>query len=256
MRIARHMPVTLAVLAGFLVAAPSVAQDREWIVVPYLWGADTSLDVRVQDDPVFGGDLAFSDLVDQLDLALQLHVETRKDRFGLLFDITYRETSDTQTTSITPLPGSTEIATDADLAIFEAGGFYRASGESHGWDFMLGVRAVELDAELTLTPPDPLSPRVLDSSSSITDGFAGIRYIAPLGDRWSVVLRGDAGTGDSDLSLNLVALLGYRFGETDRYNLLFGYRHFALELEETNDGLSIDTEVTMSGPQVGFAFRF
>ena len=61
---------SLLVLAGTLAAgSPAGAQEREWIVAPYLCGADTSLDVLVRDDPALGGALSFSDFVDKLDVA-------------------------------------------------------------------------------------------------------------------------------------------------------------------------------------------
>ena len=240
-----------------LAAGPADAQEREWLVVPYLWGADTSLDALVRDDEVYGGDLDFSDLVDKLDFALQLHVETRKDRFGLMFDLTYLETSDSFTSPANPpLPGGTVLATESDLTIFEAGGFYRPSAESFGWDLLFGVRAIDVNADLTLTPPGPFEPRVLDGSSSLTDGFAGVRYSAMAGNNWLLSLRGDVGAGDSDLAWNVVGLLGYVFGENDRYNLMFGYRHFALEYDDHSDGVPVEIDMTMSGPQGGFAFRF
>lgn len=249
--------LAVAMAVGFLLGGHSAAaQDREWIVVPYLWGADTSLDLLVMDDPVYEGDLDFSDLVDKLDFAFQLHVETRKDRLGLLLDFTYLDTSDGFTSSATPLPGDTRVDTSADLTILEVGGFYRPSGDAYGWDLLLGARAIDVNAELTLTPPAPLTSRQLDGSKSLTDGFAGLRYVGSIGDNWFVTLRGDAGAGGSDLSLNLVALFGYQFGANGQYSVLAGYRHFDLEFEDSNDGVPVEVDMTMSGPQLGFAFRF
>jgi len=248
-------PLMTIVLLG--ASGPSLADDREWIVTPYLWGADTSLDMLVRDDPVFSGDLDFSDLVDKLDFAFQIHVETRKDGLGFFFDGTLLETSDDiQSSAAPPLPGSTTIDTGAEVTILEAGGFYRPSGQPYGFDMMLGVRSIDLDIDVTLTPPSPLDARVIDGSASLVDGFIGLRYSAPLGGNWVVSLRGDVGAGDSDLTYNLSGLLGYGFGADDRYTLLFGYRHFTVEYEESDGGFPIEVDMTMSGPELGFAFRF
>ena len=249
---------SLVALAGALMlGGPADAEDREWIVAPYLWGADTSLDVLVRNDPVFSGDLDFSDLVDKLELALQLHVETRRDSFGLLFDVTYLETSDALGIDATPvLPASTTVSTGADMMMLEVGGFYRASGKAFGLDLLLGVRTIDLDVDVEIVPPTPLNPRTVDGSASLVDGFLGLRYLVPLGDRWLLTLRGDAGAGDSDLSWNASALFGYCFGENDRFNVLLGYRHFAVEYDTTDQGLPIEVDMSMSGPQLAFAFRF
>ena len=180
---------SLVALAGALMlGGPADAEDREWIVAPYLWGADTSLDVLVRNDPVFGGDLDFSDLVDKLELALQLHVETRRDSFGLLFDVTYLETSDALGIDATPvLPASTTVSTGADMMMLEIGGFYRASGKAFGLDLLLGVRTIDLDVDVEIVPPTPLNPLGVKGAgetgtcgalpavmSAVNDGLASI----------------------------------------------------------------------------------
>ena len=247
----------LAFIGSLVAASPTDAQEREWIVAPYLWGADTSLDVLIRDDPALGGDLSFSDLVDKLDFALQLRVETRKDSFGLLFDLTYLDTGDSfESEANPPLPASTTVSTDATMTMIEAGGFYRPSGESDGLDVLFGLRVIDLGIDIEFLPPAPLDPRTVDASASLLDGFLGLRYITSIGQRWLFTLRGDAGAGDSDLSWNASALFGYRFGENGKYNVLLGYRHFSVEYEESDQGLPIEVDVSMSGPQVAFAFVF
>jgi hypothetical protein len=250
--------ISLLILAGALVAgSPAGAQEREWLVAPYLWGADTSLDVLIRDESALGGDLSFSDLVDKLDFALQLRVETRKDTFGLIFDLTYLDTGDSfESEADPPLPASATISTDATMTMIEAAGFYRPSGESYGLDVLFGARVIDLGVDTEIVPPAPLDPITVDASASLLDGFLGLRYIAPIGKNWVFTLRGDAGAGDSDLSWNASALFGYRFGENGKYNVLLGYRHFSVEYEESDQGLPIEVDVTMSGPQVAFAFVF
>ena len=112
--------------------------------------------------------------------------------------------------------------------------------------------------KLAITPPpsSPLMAVRVDSSGSLTDGFVGVRYLTPLGERWSLTLRGDAGAGDTELTWNASAVLGYHFGQNDRFNILVGYRHMEIELKDTVDSTRVDTDLTMSGPEVGFGFRF
>jgi hypothetical protein len=70
-----------------------------------------------------------------------------------------------------------------------------------------------------------------------------------------VLIRDDTALG-GDLSWNASALLGYRFGDNGKYNVLLGYRHLSVEYEESDQGLPVEVDVTMSGPQVAFAFVF
>ena len=226
-------------------------------MAPYVWASDTAVDVFVGNEPVLGADLSFSDLLDKLDMGLQFHVEGRRSKWGLFFDLTYLDLSESMTTPANPpLPGGTVIDTDLDITIIEAGGTYWPSGEYYGLNLMLGVRVIDLGVKLTITPPSPLMAVRVDSSGSLTDGFVGVRYLTALSERWSLTLRGDAGAGDTELTWNASALFGYHFGQNDRFNILIGYRHMEIELKDTVDSTRVEIDLTMSGPQVGFGFRF
>ena len=253
-----------AVVAGFflpvLCIAPASAQaeEWEWMLVPYLWAEDTSLDVYVNDDPIFGGDLGFDDLLDKLEFAFQLQFEGRRGKGGFFADFTTMSTSDSRITDERPpLPGGTQLDADTDIIVFEAAGFYRPSGEALGLDLLLGARVIDLDLELGLTLPPPATETgTVGTSDTFTDGFAGLRYTAPLGESWLLALRGDVGAGDSDLAWNASAYLGYNFGQRDQFAVVFGYRYLDLEFEETEGDITVETDMVMSGPSAGFMFRF
>ena len=122
-------------ITGYLGAAasPARAADWDWILTPYLWGSSMKVDVFVKDEPVFGEDLSFPDLLDQLDLGFQLHFEGQRGKAGFFLDLTYLAVSDSETTPANPpLPGGTVLGVDIDTTLFEAAGFYRPSGEALG----------------------------------------------------------------------------------------------------------------------------
>ena len=104
--------------------------------------------------------------------------------------------------------------------LVEAGGSFRPGGGAHGFDLLFGVR-----------------------------------YVGSLGEKWLYTLRGDVGAGDSDRVWNLMGILGHSFGKNGRYVALVGYRHMVAKYETTNV-VTVETEVAMSGPMAGFAFRF
>ena len=67
-----------------------------WSVTPYIWASDTSLDLTVEDRDINGGvKIPFSDLLDVLDTAFQIHVEGGKGKWSSFIDLTLLETSDT-----------------------------------------------------------------------------------------------------------------------------------------------------------------
>lgn len=148
------------------VTTPVQAAEWEWILTAYLWGSDTSVDVFVSDEPVFGGDLEFSDLLDKLEFGAQRHFEGRRGKGGFFLDTTFLNTADSQIIEAQPpLPGGTEVRTDAKLILVEAGGFIRPGGDAHGFDLLFGVRVIDIDMDIDITPPQPLMPTRVSASA-------------------------------------------------------------------------------------------
>ena len=79
----------------------------------------------------------------------------------------------------------------------------------------------------------------------------GLRYIMPLSDKWTLALRGDVATGDSDFSLNASALLGRRIGKLGTMQI--GYRHLNVKLDSLG---ALEPEITLSGPAIGYINHF
>ena len=252
-----HAIAAITVLCCSGAVQSANAAEWEWLVVPYLWGSATEVDVFVNNEPVVGGDLSFSGLLDKLDMAAQVHIEGRRGKGGFFLDFTYLDTSDTNVINGSPLlPDGTELAGDTKAVLVEAGGTVRPGGESHGLDVLFGVRVTDMDMTVDIAPPGPVPPPTQVSvSDTLTDGFVGIRNTAPLGENWFYSLRGDVGAGASVRAWNLVGVLGYSFGKNDRFAGMFGYRHLVMKYETRNVVL-VETEMTMSGPMAGFAFRF
>lgn len=105
--------ITLLIGCLGATASPARAADWEWTLAPYLWAPDIALDVTVNGEPVIGGDLAFGDLLDKLDMAALAHFEGRRGKGGFFFDLVYMDLGDTQTTvARPPLPGGTTVTSD------------------------------------------------------------------------------------------------------------------------------------------------
>jgi hypothetical protein len=251
----------VALLICGLATVPSSANAAEWqwALVPYVWGTAIGADVYVNDDPIIGADIGFDDILDKTDFAAQLHFEGQRGKAGFFMDVTYLNLGSSQTTSARPpLPGGTQVGSDLRTTLFEAAGFYRLSGDTHGLDLLFGARVIDLDLTVDFALPPPLTgTRRIATSETLTDGFAGLRYSTPFAERWMFTGRADVGAGDSDLSWSASAYLGYAVGKQRRNLILFGYRHLALEFKgTTGGGQRVETDMTMSGPAAGFAFRF
>jgi hypothetical protein len=258
---ARLFAATFLVASLSVTTSPAEADDWEWTLIPYAWASDIGVDLFVNDDPVVGADIGFDDILDNLDFAAQIHFEGRRDKGGFFLDLTYLDLGSSQTTGARPpLPGGTEIRSDLRTMLFEAAGFYRPSGSTHGLDILLGVRVLDMDltADFTLPLPPPLNvTRQINPSDTFTDGFVGLRYTMPFAERWMLVGRGDVGAGDSELAWNSSLSLGYLVGKKRQNFVMVGYRHLDLEFKSTaSGGQAVEIDMTMSGPGVGFGFRF
>ena len=240
-------------------AVPVRAADWTWSFAPYLWGAGVNLDVTANNEPVLGADVSFSDLLDKTEIAGMVHFEGRRGRGGFFVDALFLAVEDEQTTSGGPVaPPGTLVESEVDFGIYEAGGFFRLTGNRHGLDLLFGARLTDVDQQHRITPPLPSTVvATLEPSSAFTDAFVGLRYTRALGERWGFLVRGDVGAGDTELTWNASGLASVAFGPPDRYTLLFGYRHMAMETEDDSDrGILVETETQLSGPIVGFVFGF
>ena len=245
--------ISLAVTA-LLLTAPAFADDdkTEWLVAPYAWLPDVSLEQTPGDG---GGGISGSDLLDKTDAVGMIRIEAAKNHWGLTLDYIFLDLSDTRVIStpgnIIPVPVS--VIGELDLTVFELGGVYRLSGEDAGLQVLGGYRGISSNTTVLVTPEGGLTQRV-DTDAGLSDIFLGARYIHRF-NRWDFAVRGDYSFGDSEGVLNLLGSVGFRFN--DVFALQGGYRHAVLEYKETSEqGDSTSTEIALSGPFLGLVFRF
>jgi len=241
----------------WLPLAGAQAADWEWTIVPYLWGSDISLDLTANDEPVIGGDVAFSDLLDKIEVAVPIHFEGRAGKPGFFVDVLYLSLEDDTTTSPDPpLPGGTMVHAELDSGFYEAGGLYRFIDDGQVLDLLYGARVIDMSQEhdVALPSPSTLTTKI-ESSETLLDGFVGLRYGRSIGDRWDFEIRGDVGAGDTDLTWNFIGTFGVRFGKTDTYSMRFGWRYLDVDVEvRSTSGVNVETDLTLSGPAVAMVF--
>ncbi len=242
-----HLVATLLLM---LAPALAVADDAEWLVAPYLWLSDVTLDQS--SGP--GGSISASDLLDKTDFAGMIRVEAARDRWGFSVDYIFLGLSESAVLTLPQSPPNFNVLVDLDISIVELGGFFRPSGTDSGVDYLFGVRNINVDKTLLVTPNGGGVTQRFDSDSQFTDVFAGARFLHRFDENWDFALRGDLGFGDSEGTVNLLTSVGYRFNATFALNL--GYRHLAIEFEDDVDGVNETTDIELSGPFLGFLFRF
>ena len=243
--------ITIPVLLG---GATALAADEavEWLVAPYVWLPGVKLEQAIPGDG--GGGIDASTLLEKTDAAGMIRVEAVKNHWGMTLDYIFLGLSDS--TSVTlPGPSATplDIGAELDLTVLEVGGVYRLSGDEAGAHLLFGYRGITAETTLLLTPGDSVTQR-FDYDETLDDVFLGARYLHRFGN-WDVVLRADYSFGDTDGVLNLLGSVGYRF--PGPFALQAGYRHAVLDYEPTTgEGEPNLTELELSGPFLGFVFRF
>jgi len=241
--------VAIAIIAvSGLLPQQSNAEGIDWTIAPYFWGSSVGLDVTINDDPVIGTDVPLSDLLDKQDGVFMGHFEGRGERFGLFVDTIYLSLADSNVIPIGPGgPILGDLTTDMKmtLKLYELGGVYRIGKEDPGsmaFDILLGARLVDVDQTLDLTLPGPgATPVNLSIATSETDVFFGGRLVGMFTDKWHYKARAD---------------FGGAFGETGLFSLDLGYRYMTIELKNDQNGTRTETDITMSGPLLGFIFNF
>lgn len=245
--------IRLWILILTFVPTLSLAEGVDWLIAPYGWLPDISLD-QSSDSSGGGGGISGSDLLSKTESVGMLRFEVARNRWGLMFDYISLSLADQTTLSARPpLNVSVDLDGELDLDVIELGGFYRPSSEVAGLNYLLGLRQIGVDKVILATPSIGPSQR-FETDATVTDLFLGARYLHRLGNRWDLIVRGDYSFGDSDGTLNLLASIRLRVAGP--FGLQLGYRHAVIEFEEDVNGVPETTEVSLSGPYLGFVFRF
>jgi hypothetical protein len=142
-------------------------------------------------------------------------------------------------------------ASDLDTWLIEAAGVWNPGDDrSRGLGLFAGLRYVDVDLTVQVDPINPLfETATVGTDRSYSDLMAGARYTWAFSERWGLTLRGDGSFGETEGAWSASAIARYRTGNG---GWLFGYRHLSVEIA-TGDST---TEITMSGPAIGYGFSF
>jgi hypothetical protein len=238
--------------------APAEAQDEGVLnadgwrfgVTPYVWFAGLKGDVATFPRlPAASVDAGFDDIIENMDIALMLAAEARRDRFGVVADLSYLSLS---ANGDTPGPLFSGAEVDTRTLFATVTGLYRAvKTDKVSVDVGAGTRIWYVDTEVSFNA-GLLPERSVQDDQVWADPIIGLRLNVELGRGFSFAAAGDVGGFGlaSDLTWQLLGTVDYRFN--DWFSVRAGYRHLAVDYE--NDGFVWD--VDLSGPIVGAVFRF
>ena len=234
----------------------SASKDQwQYSAAIYLWGADVG-GTTVRGSEV---EVGFSDLVDNLKMAFMGSFEARKNNWSFLADAIYLDLGVVKSADLSIpiggniLPVTTSVSLDMEGLIFHfVGGYSLYSEGKSRLDLIGGARYLDLDTSLFLELQSlgPGQSRTISDSLTAWDGIVGLKGQASMGERWFLPYYVDIGTGDSKLTWQATAGIGYRAGKV--WDLALVYRHLEWDFDST---LLID-DVNFSGPTLGVIFRW
>ena len=231
-------------LAGFIIFWSTLTQAQEsdadngwqFAIAPYLWGAGISGQTQ-RGLPI---DVPIGDIVDNLESALMVSFEARKNKWMVLADYLYLDVAASK--QVGPLP----IDMNLEGTVFHLAGGYNLYQEKSSLDLIFGARNLDLDLGLSITGTSVSESR----SGNNLDAIIGVKGQLSFSKRWYLPYYVDVGTGDSDLTWQATA--GVSFRAAKWVDLALVYRH--LEWEFKSDKLLQD--ISFSGPAFGAIFRF
>jgi hypothetical protein len=234
-------------IAALVFSSAALAQGQDWerTMVIYLLGA--GMDGQVQIGPVTTDiDQSFSDILENLDFGVMGSFHARREQLAHTLDVVYVGLGVTTTG---PAGARFEAEVDQLIASYDIAYFL---GER--LEVLAGARYNSLDT--TLDVRGPFGVRSADKDIDWIDPYVGVRSTLPLGDSFSLTLRGDVGGFDvgSKLAWQAVVRLDWWFHEN--FAGMLGYRVLDTDYEDGSGASLFRYDVMISGPMLGFGWKF
>jgi hypothetical protein len=246
----------------FITAQPSGAEEyitEDWqsSATLYPWAVSLEGDVTVKGNKA-EVDLSFSDILDDLNMAVLMEAETRKNRVGFFLNTVWMQLEDD--TSLLDIT--------ADVAAIGFGVYYRlgpwaldaeagASGPVLVTDIYAGGRYTFVGAELEGKVIGFLD---VDEDEAWVDPIIGVRTLWALTPKWSLMVRGDIGGFgvNSDFVWQASGVVGYNFrlfGD-DNAKVFAGYRALDWDYSDGKGTRKFEWDMTAHGPTIGLQYHF
>jgi hypothetical protein len=250
------LAIVFCMLSSTALAQDASREQWEFRIAPYLWGTAIDGNVAHARLPIdFHSGLGFGDVWNHLDVGAMGTFEARKGRYGVLADGLFSKLSATVHAPVAgaALPVRLKGRTATGVLAFRYGWIENDDGNL---DLVAGLRIWSARTRLAYSIPVPVPPPVPQQYSGEqqerwVDLQVGIKGRRVFANRMFVGGWALAGKGESDLSTDVMLLMGYGFN--DRTSIIAGYRRLSTDYA-TSNGFKFDT--TLQGPGIGLEYRF
>ena len=235
-----------------VVSEESSAWEHKLLIYGWLPTLDGTLTYSLPGEDSVESD---GSMIDELDGVFMAAYEVRKDKFSFLADVIYLGMSGGETIGEDIGQGrlATTVAQEFEAWVLSFyGGYNVIDTGSATLDIIAGMRYFSLDIEASITLEGPLgkNPSIpLSPSFEVYDALIGVKGSYNINENWYVPYLFDIGAGDTDLTWQAQASIGYRF---DWGDVLATYRYLHYE----KDDLRLVEDFDLYGPKVGVVFHF
>lgn len=224
-----------------------------------LYGWATDLDGKASGSKAivdFSYDV--SDILDNLNFAFMGTLESRYGKWSIIADLLYMDVEDDEQRagSLGPRGGdsfSADVEVEMTSWVVQGGiGYELLNTQSGRLTAIGGLRYLNVDIDSDLHYRGEIADiRVSDSDSKgIIDGIVGFQGACNFNDRWYLPYYADIGAGDSEVTWQLFAGIGYRFSWG---HVRVGYRMLSWEFDD--DDMVLE-DLELYGPIAGVTFVF
>ena len=248
-------------------AAQDLSDEWRFRAFIYMWAPQIKSSVTFPGGNTVDSEIKFHTIFDNLKLAGMGSLEAQKGRWGAFTDVIYLNlgATDTKTRDGTidgvPLPVGVTVNTGIGIKtwIWTLAGSYRVqSSQDLEMDVFAGARLLWLQPLLTYNFNVDVGPFAGPSrigSRTVTeqnwDAIVGVKGRVGIGAsrEWFVPYYVDIGTGDSDLTWQGSAGIGYAFSWGE---VIATWRYLDYNFKSS----SKVSDLTVNGPLLGVAFRW
>jgi hypothetical protein len=269
-KIARLVTASIATLAlGGALPLSAQAQEQPWRFQAAIYGWFPAISGNLSVPVQSGGadfNVSTADVLDALKFTFMGNFEARKGQWGLWTDLVYADFGASKSASRDftvggVLPGGVNADLQLDIKswIWTLTGLYNlAETPEYTADLLFGTRYIDLSNDLGWTVNGdisglPLPGRSGSGTVSVNnwDAIVGLRGRAFFGEerRWFVPYYADVGTGESKLTWQVNAGLGYKF---DWGAIVASWRYLDYDFKSS----SKVSDMSFSGPLIGVAFTW
>lgn len=228
-----------------VVEAPVVEDVNAWKneVTIYGWFPTISATTPLPDS---GEGMDADDILDKLKMVFMGNYSGRNDTWSVFGDVIYMDLGDSKNHTF-PNGDVAHVSMDLKTLVVQAGAGYNLVNNADGLlDVTAGLRYLDLEVEVNT---DLFVNRNASGSKDFTDFFIGVRGYKNINANWYIPYEADVGTGDTKLSWQLFAGVGYRY---DWGDIKLGYRYLEFDME---DDAPVE-DLTVDGAVLGVSIKF